>query len=504
MSSKAISPTANILRSSRLFSLPAAQRKPVADLPSNHAVFTSDTSTLPHPILQAIETTAAARSKGDWGLKRNLPLRSTTRSSTPVIRVAAVDTAQHVTDFSSAADHALTLLKWRELHLALTGVVTQPSTASAQVRSAIPSPRSAFETDWDRTFERRRPGEPTQRWKFAGPWLPGQTQQQFAVFVRRHVRGRQPAFLDFLREYRARAEWREEGVRARDEGRMGRPTAAAMDARELAGYVRELRQQVGSLSLVMHDFLDLPRSSTGVSYSDTGPPKMHPSAGLSYLRTHRLLPNQASFGPQPQPGSVPARVLQPQSAGGGPARLGVAGVVADDAHTASFSRGLERGISQWDAVSRGGRKIWVDARAACIDFNGQILLRTVRGRPDRLLWPSQSYFAPPSASARPHPRPHPRPSAARPVERDDVVADHTTPEAQAPPPPTPPSPAAPAPGPARRSAADIMHDLAPTTRPGYGLEEARMPDAPRGSGRPASSASADRADRADLGHLLGG
>lgn len=89
----------------------------------------SDTATLPYPTHASIQTTETSLGRGDWGLKRPLPLKSTTGSSTPIIRIDNIDSIDHITDFNSAADHVLTLRKWQELDMPIS-LVDKKKTAS--------------------------------------------------------------------------------------------------------------------------------------------------------------------------------------------------------------------------------------------------------------------------------------------------------------------------------------------------------------------------------------
>ncbi|KAF1830230.1 hypothetical protein BDW02DRAFT_573221 [Decorospora gaudefroyi] len=114
---QSLSPTANLLRNSRLFSLPTPlPRPPVAETYGAGMIKASDTATLPYPTHQAIVTTKASLARGDWGLKRPLPSRShLVQVSEPVLRVTHLDTIEHITDFDSAADHVRTRQKWEEM-----------------------------------------------------------------------------------------------------------------------------------------------------------------------------------------------------------------------------------------------------------------------------------------------------------------------------------------------------------------------------------------------------
>jgi len=117
LSRQSISPTANLLRNSRLFSLPnPLPRPPVSETYGAGISKASDTATLPYPTHQAIATTKSSLARGDWGLKRPIPSRShLVQVSDPVLRVTQLDTIEHVTDFESAADHVRTRQKWEEM-----------------------------------------------------------------------------------------------------------------------------------------------------------------------------------------------------------------------------------------------------------------------------------------------------------------------------------------------------------------------------------------------------
>src|ERR1700710_1203320 len=119
MASRGVSPGGALLRASRIFSIPPPLPRPASDL-SSIAIFNSETATLPHPIHLTITTPQTSLARGDWGFKRPLPLRSTTRTSTPLIRVHSIDTYEHITEFGSASDHAINLQKWQEMGVPLT------------------------------------------------------------------------------------------------------------------------------------------------------------------------------------------------------------------------------------------------------------------------------------------------------------------------------------------------------------------------------------------------
>lgn len=72
MSVARLSPTANLLRNSKLFALPPALSLPPAR-PTAEPTATSDTATTLYPIKAALETPTSSLHVGDWGLKRALP-----------------------------------------------------------------------------------------------------------------------------------------------------------------------------------------------------------------------------------------------------------------------------------------------------------------------------------------------------------------------------------------------------------------------------------------------
>ncbi|KPI43794.1 uncharacterized protein AB675_6148 [Cyphellophora attinorum] len=114
MTSARLSPAANLLRNSKLFALPAAVPLPPAK-PTSQQISTSDTATTIYPTHAAVYTTSQSLKNGDWGLKRALPGKAFSKTRTPVIRIRnSIDTAEHIADFESAADHVQTLNKWQD------------------------------------------------------------------------------------------------------------------------------------------------------------------------------------------------------------------------------------------------------------------------------------------------------------------------------------------------------------------------------------------------------
>ncbi|KAB8349784.1 hypothetical protein FH972_023798 [Carpinus fangiana] len=341
MSSKRFSPTAKLLRNSRLFSLPPTLQRP-SEAVGNLAAADTGSSTLPYPVQQAITTPASSRARGDWGLKRALPLRSTTKSSTPLIRINALDTIEHITDYDSAADLSLTLAKIQELALPIT---TRPQRQRASV---FAESRSVFEAETDHTDPDAPQKDPNnRRWKFQGPWLAGMSEGDFIRYVAKQLRGRKAEFAAFLREHHARTS---ETMRRQENRDKGVDLETVIDAtteeQSFRDWMRQLRASFAlesELSRLITRFLDLPESSLGIpsrtSFSDLaqqvsekGPPRTHPSAGVSYLKSNAIIPNHPILGPRAATTPVEARVLRTRGTQArDPAnRLGLAGIVTPD------------------------------------------------------------------------------------------------------------------------------------------------------------------------------
>ncbi len=344
-------------------------------------------------------------------------MRSTTDTSTPTIRIEAIDTLEHITNFDSAADHALTLRKWQEINMPM--LVMSPKTRRAsqmQMDSNRPDRslrRSVFERDVDNTYVGNDGTtlRAANRWKFRGPWLAGKTEGQFNHYVEKKIRTRKSDFQEYVRQDLANRKLKEQKAIARDEGQGDEVIEPPeISDGELDLHLRHLRRNRHILSKLIHDFFDLPAppmsegqysstlgggdrlaSAAASTYAESGPPKTHPSAGLSYLRTSSHIYNHPVLGPQQFVPPVRARVLQPQRSTTGYnniARIGVAGVVGDDSQPRGFNKTnnvgvteAERALAEFDPTIPGGAKIWVRPDRASIDSQGRIKIETLHADP---------------------------------------------------------------------------------------------------------------------------
>jgi hypothetical protein len=346
-----------------------------------------------------------------------------------VIRVKKMDTFEHITEFASAADHTLSLQKWLEMGIPLTTPQLRQHSITYTPGS---SNRSVFEDAIDSTAasEATDSTENDARWKFSGPWLAGQTQGEFNVYVQKEVRRRKHDFLKFLRGACSVALSKEYRERRASADRMDElelpPQPEEVTDEQFGNYVKSLRQDWTELYKQIRIFLDIPPASKPVEtaflttmstifsqfpqkqqdttvsaspYRESGPPKTHPSAGLSYSRTTSALYNHPVFGPQHSKPPVEARIISPRGATGGymgPA-LGVGGFVTSTPQDESFSLLNNRfgnrknntpltpivpGLLNVEPDKKGGSKVYVQPKFATVDPKGRVVLRVDAADPE--------------------------------------------------------------------------------------------------------------------------
>lgn len=413
MATTKLSPAASLLRRSRLFALPSSLAPPAQEV-SSQPEGRSDTATLPYPIRAALETPLYSLNRGDWGLKRPLPLKSTTKTGSPVIRVqGGIDTREHIADFESAADHALTLKKWQELHLPVSKPVnissrhhgigksvfdpafdntTIPANPARDTR--LTDGTSGTEAEGRSPIDKNSPATNPKRWRHRGPWLAGMTGIEFEAYLKEAVRRRTADFRMRVRKHLV-ADRREKRRRqALEEGEGVGSTVVEVEVtdEEIRDHMRLLRSKPEMLGPMIAEFLDLPEGPSSQGswtndivfpygrstlaapvYADVGPPKTHPSAGLSYLKIgpDTYARNDPLYGAQRAPPPVQARVLKTRRGPGSiTATIGIAGVIADDTEPSTRSIGMYTSFRP----QPGGRKGLVKLKSASINSNGTINL----------------------------------------------------------------------------------------------------------------------------------
>ncbi|KAK3352281.1 mitochondrial ribosomal protein MRP51 [Lasiosphaeria hispida] len=397
---RSVSPGGALLRTSRLFSLPAPIPPSPTDVANGH--YGSLTATPSFPTHQVITTLNSSRQRGDWGLKRPLPLWTTTKSTNAMLRVKKIDTIEDITDFSSATDQGLTLRKFQELNIPLT----VPDNTNESLRAAASNmnlpKRSVFEKDSDFTAidSVNMIALKDKRWKFQGPWLGGMSPGQFAKWVAKSVRPRRAEFRMFLKQKLAADVLQSAIQRALDNAEeQPEIESIAVSDEQLTEYLRHLRGNPHEIYEMVGQFLDLaplqapteteqrtqfsesgPPPGLGNPYSAHGPPVTHPSAGLSYLRTSEYLDNHPLYGPQASHPPVLARVLRPKRQNlQVDAKFGVAGFVVDSpggdtASNSKFRSPTPNGnlLGKLDVDLEGGAKMWTQPTRASINANGRV------------------------------------------------------------------------------------------------------------------------------------
>ena len=146
---QSLSPTANLLRNSRLFSLPNPLPRPVVGETVGAGITkASDSATLPYPTHQAIVTTRSSLARGDWGLKRNLPARARVlQSSDPVLRILGAEERARVVTALDYPDF-IGLLSRARLAVTDSGGVQREAYALS-----VPCVTLRDETEWTETVD---------------------------------------------------------------------------------------------------------------------------------------------------------------------------------------------------------------------------------------------------------------------------------------------------------------------------------------------------------------
>lgn len=392
-----MSPGAALLRSSRMFSIP----NPIPSSTGNYASATkhhSPTATIPYPTHLTITTSSTSRINGDWGFKRPLPLKTTTKQTLPLVRVRQMDSTEHVTDFQSASDHTMTLKKFQDLNLPISVPSARPGDRDMLARH----PKSVFEEDSDITAV--EPGQAgsteNKRWKFKGPWLAGMTDGEFNRWLEKSVRARRSEFQAYLKELYATELTEEQRSQAiRD----NLPVPPKLEAHQITeaqfmDHLKDLREDRLVLFRHVSRFLDLAPLTTESQYlknmkhnraqhfdrespyGANGPPVTHPSAGISYLRTPNYLDNHPIYGPQKYHPVVKARILKPRNVATGVHEpvIGVAGFIADrPVDQRIMGRGLQstprgRALTSLELEQSGGAKLYYKLDSATIDSSGRV------------------------------------------------------------------------------------------------------------------------------------
>lgn len=296
MSSKAFSPAANLLRNSRLMAMPSAVAPPPF-------VSAQAPPASPYPTVQAITTPRSSAFRGEWGLKRDLPLKTSLK--TTYMRYNDLDTIEHMTTFESAHDDVYTVKKWQEMGVALGADLL------------IPGEHSNSNFSISTVFD--HPTKPeTYKWRYKGPHVGKMAPTELREYILTSILPRKAEFREFVaarqKVDKIKRSLVKRGLEPTDEN-IAEVAENTEDVTEVD--MLDLRGDRSYLERLVTEFLDLPSDEVH---------QTHPSAGLYYTRSKAHAANDAEFGPQAEPKIVSGRNLGFQPTAGELA--GVGGIVA--------------------------------------------------------------------------------------------------------------------------------------------------------------------------------
>ena len=170
------------------------------------------------------------------------------------MRVNALDTFEHVTDFESAADHTMTLEKFQELNMP----VSLPTKVN-YFSSLLPNHQSPFESSFDNTdTSKDLSGPGAKQFRHSGPWLAGQTEAEFHSYLEK-VRRSKPELMQKLREHIAAKRTAERRKTAQDNGEdLENLEPVNLSEEEFKNSLKTLRADPSAFGPVIFDLLDLP------------------------------------------------------------------------------------------------------------------------------------------------------------------------------------------------------------------------------------------------------
>ncbi|KAF8242999.1 hypothetical protein K440DRAFT_513862, partial [Wilcoxina mikolae CBS 423.85] len=298
MSTKALSPAANLLRHSRLMSMPA----PVPP-PPTFSINAPPAS--PYPTLQAITTTRSSAHRGDWGLKRGLPLKTSQKSM--YVRYQDLDTIEHMTTFESAHDDVYTVKKWQEMDI--------PIIKDSEFGDYSLEPRSYFQYKCT-VFDDEVKTE-SYKWRFKGPYVPGMGDKELREYIKKSILPRRQEFHDYIVKRQnidqLRRKYAERNATISQQ--QLEEEAAAMPVKGVD--IMALRADPSYLEKLVTDFLDIPVNK---------PHRTHTSAGLHYIRSNAYANNDPEAGPQQQKKELLGRQMNFQGSSG--CLVGIGGIIA--------------------------------------------------------------------------------------------------------------------------------------------------------------------------------
>lgn len=233
-----------------------------------------------------------------------------------------------------------------------------------------------------------------RRWRYSGPYLAGMNGMEFDAFLKNITRDKKAAFRDLVRNDLVKQREHEQSLQALEEGRVAasHDSPAEVTEEDVTEHLRYLRSEPGKFGPLIAEFFDLadgPRPSSETQdpwsygrdtiaadpYKESGPPRTHPSAGLSYLKFEKFSQNDIVVGPRATRPPVPARLLKSIQAAHNRhiPFVGVAGFIVPQPTSASTS--FSELNWKW-APTKDGPKMVVTPTTATVSQAGKVEIQT--------------------------------------------------------------------------------------------------------------------------------
>jgi len=215
---------------------------------------------------------------------------------------------------------------------------------------------------------------------------------EFDTFLSGITRGKKAAFRAYVKQHLTGQRMEQQRAAAFEEGRAGAAEEVPVEVTEedVTQYLRQLRSEPGKFGPLIVGFFDLadgPKPSFETTdpwsygrdtisadpYRESGPPRTHPSAGLSYLKSEMFSQNDILVGPRDNRPPVAARLLKsiPATHNRNIPYVGVAGfVVPQPQHTSLTDYNWK-----WDPV-KNGPKLVVTPTSVTVSQVGKVEIQS--------------------------------------------------------------------------------------------------------------------------------
>ena len=238
-----------------------------------------------------------------------------------------------------------------------------------------------------------QPEQTSRRWRYSGPYLAGLNGLEFDAFLKSITREKRVAFREVVKNDLMEKRAHEQRLRALEEGQTVVPSQlpAEITEQDILEHMRYLRSEPGKFGPLITKFFDLadgPKPSPDTTdpwsygrdtiaadlYRESGPPRTHPSAGLSYAKTELSVRNDPIRGPRAERVSVAGRLLKsiPSAHQKHKPFVGVAGFVVPQPEGRNMASDQNW---KWEPVT-DGKKLVVTPNTASVTQAGKLEIQT--------------------------------------------------------------------------------------------------------------------------------